>query len=560
MRLIAKTALLALLALAAFQRAGAQDWNEPGSWDTRAENDGMSKLELSAYGGGADKGVKADFDLTKPGHAYVVMRIAPEGKFDQKVPVVFNIKADAACTMELKMVDEAGTTYWKKIALKDKYKDWKRETIYLKDMQYAWGADQKFGKFKYFGIGFSGEPGTGGTVIFTGMGFGKKGEKTTMSDKNFRDRDANLGGFGFEQRRDKTLNPENPLVLEWLKVVQDQGSKEKQLLPSNDIGDTQAQTFNNALVAMAFIIEGEQERAERILDFFANAVKQDNEDKALQNFFYKGEARGFYQHVSILDYRDDGKSDRWMGDMCWLMLAYKYYDLEFKNHRYDKIEKLIMDLLKSWYKPAKVGGYLQHGWRSSDSKLHESYGHAEGNIDAYAVMKLCGEKKMAEDIRRWLDANLGDKAGMPLDLYTWRVQAEGRNYGWVLNKYVDGDTRFVKTLDFFGNKVKGVWHSPDEKVNNIWVDGVGQLACAYFEAGDWSRGNFYANQMDNYMVDRTIDGKLYKILPYGLTKEGGFEWIKFDKGFISCAAWYIFAKNQFNPMKLKYYHYENKSW
>ena len=110
--------------------------------------------------------------------------------------------------------------------------------------------------------------------------------------------------------------------------------------------------------------------------------------------------------------------------------------------------------------------------------------------------------------------------------------------------FPDEDLRYQKTLDFHGKQVKGVWHSPNESINNIWVDGVGHLACAFYEANDTTKGNFYANQMDNYLLDRTIDGKQYKILTYLLTDDGN------DRGSISCAAWYIFAKNQFNPMKL----------
>jgi hypothetical protein len=32
--------------------------------------------------------------------------------------------------------------------------------------------------------------------------------------------------------------------------------------------NNEAQTFNNALVAMAFLVKGERDRAERILDFY----------------------------------------------------------------------------------------------------------------------------------------------------------------------------------------------------------------------------------------------------------------------------------------------------
>ncbi len=65
---------------------------------------------------------------------------------------------------------------------------------------------------------------------------------------------------------------------------------DKKLLPSME--GSQFQTFNNSLVAIAYILKGEKERSERILDFFAEATDKENQSPTLQNFFYKGEARG----------------------------------------------------------------------------------------------------------------------------------------------------------------------------------------------------------------------------------------------------------------------------
>ncbi|MEN6384502.1 MAG: hypothetical protein ABFD79_04825, partial [Phycisphaerales bacterium] len=68
------------------------------------------------------------------------------------------------------------------------------------------------------------------------------------------DPNRELPGIGFAQRRSESMIPEDKLVLEYLKQVQDAGSKEKQLLPSQGIEDIEAQTFNNSLVVMAFIL------------------------------------------------------------------------------------------------------------------------------------------------------------------------------------------------------------------------------------------------------------------------------------------------------------------
>ncbi|MFH1369489.1 MAG: hypothetical protein ABII64_10245 [Elusimicrobiota bacterium] len=554
-----------IISLLAFSAASAADlnWDNPALWDTSGEIDGVSRISLSQFKENGTEGIRVDYELLKEEYGWVVMRLSPPGKWDPGVPFVFSIKADASCVLEIKMIDKSGANYVKRIPIKDKYREWTEVVVYFDNLEYGWGGDGKFVNLKYFAFAFSGPP-DNGTVWLSGVKYGKKGIKSSFGSRGgmIPDPNRNLPGYGFNQRQDRRLAPQNLRVLGWLKRVQDKGTPDKKLIPSADIEDTQIQTFNNALVAMAFIVEGEQERAERILDFFANATKPDNDDPTLQNFFYKGEARGFFQQVveNAGTYHDDENiSNRWMGDNAWLLIAYRYYDKEYNNHRYDKIEKLLKELLIFWYKPAKVGGYIQHGWRSGDSKLHEDYGHAEGNLDAYAALRLCGEKKISKKIRKWLDNELGSRTGLPLDNYTWRVLAKGRNYGYLLN-YVDHDLRYLKTIDHYGNKVKGVWHKPDDTVNNVWVDGVGQLACAFFVSGDWKKGNFYANQMDDYLIDRGIDDKVYKALPYTLNKQGGIDWVILDRGFASCAAWYIFAKNRFNPMRLNYYYYDNHAW
>jgi len=230
---------------------------------------------------------------------------------------VFKIKADAPSTLEIKMVDTDGSTFWKTLNAAGKYLDWTQVVVYVGNLDYAWGGDDKFGKMKYFGLALSGAK-SKGTIRLKEAGIGKPGMPASFAAGGVKlDPDWNKKGYGFDARRDEKLSPEDPLVLEWLKQVQDNASADKWMMPSMDVEDVNVQTFNNMLVAMAFILKGERERAERILDFYANAVKEDNEDQRLQNFFYKGEARGFYQDALIPSgsskaYYGGGKSDRWM--------------------------------------------------------------------------------------------------------------------------------------------------------------------------------------------------------------------------------------------------------
>jgi hypothetical protein len=364
-----------------------------------------------------------------------------------------------------------------------------------------------------------------------------------------------MPGYGTKQRRAEAMIAEDPLVLDWLKQVQDAGSPERKLLPSTLRSD-EAQTFNNALVAMAFIRRGERQRAERILDFFQQAARdRDNIDPTLQSFYLRGEARGFFQWVSMrgengaVAYHASPDVDRWMGDMAWLLFAYTDYQRSFRDHRYADIMAELKNLLESWYvdAPAGRGGYVQHGWRRGDSQLHENYGHHEGNIDCYAVFALSGERDIAEKIRVWLEDQLTGRNDLPLDLYAWRVLAYGGAHAKLLD-VPDFDLRYRKSVVFRSREIIGPYHGPGLGIDNIWFDGLGHLSCAYSAADNLPRANFYANQLDAAIIEQKIDGKTSHAIPYTARSSGDYAWVNVDEGFISVAAWYILAKHRFNPL------------
>lgn len=531
--------------------AVAQNWNDSNEWNIIQGN--SSFLKLSNFIEGDIEGIKAEFDLRNaPEESWVSMQLKPDQAFDPEVPIVFNLSANASCDLEIKMVDNDGTVYLRRIPMvNDRYKNWTPFVVYLGDLDFGWPKNnngdfkkfKQFEKFELFELAFTSKRNETGTVWITGAGFGTKGLNSSLFDKNI------------SLRRSEQPSPENPMVLEWLKAVQDNASPDGILLPSNGINHSIASTYDNSLVAMAFMLKGERERAERILDFYANATNICNRDPELQNFFYKGEARGFFQQVAIENitassrevkaYHVYGPSDRWLGDMCWLMLAYKYYEKKYDSQKYDRVECLLTGLLLSWYN--STGGYIESGWRKNgtlvDAHLHEKNkdGHPEANIDAYAVMMLYNESGIASNISKWLDNKLGFGSGYPLDHYTWR-NLSGETDDRVLS-YPDTDLRYMIALDYQGEKIMGVWDGFIENNNTIWVEGVGQLACAFYEAGDPEKGNYYANLMDRYLQNETIGGRQYVALTARIPKD--------PPTAASSTAWYVFAKNQFNPMKLK---------
>lgn len=425
---------------------------------------------------------------------------------------------------------------------------------------------------------------------------------------NVRDNQSETG-----ERRHTVLVPEDGLILENLKLLQDVSSPEQRLLSCQE--DNIGQTFNNSLVAMAFILKGEKERAERILDFYANSVDRDNVDRDLQNFYCAGEARGFYQSINLRNEGDksasyaSGLTDRWMGDLVWLTLAFKYYEKIFGfsfKPVYSAITKELLKLIVSFYQDdPNSGGYIQSGWRwgpyatrkrieelanqgtaisdfisrcgndspreeerelyqllkeaRNDDHLHEieAGGHHEGNIDCYALLRLIGEDEKAGRIAKWLDLEISrfkaNDWNVYLDHVSWRALACGRDFPALYEKLyiLENDDRFRKTVQFNGKKTVGFYHKADTDVNNLWNDGSGHMACAFYAAGDIEKGNFYANQMDNLIIDRIINGRHTHAIPYTANQSGPYGWVSLDKGFVSVSAWYIFAKNRFNPLDLR---------
>jgi hypothetical protein len=325
--------------------------------------------------------------------------------------------------------------------------------------------------------------------------------------------------------------------------------------------DNVAQTFNNALAAMCFTLKGEKERAERILDYFQAASVENNEAPRAQNFFYKGEARGFYQSVALSHawpkfpayHALDFQNDRWMGDMAWLFLAYHYYEKKYGDfERYARIKGLLGKLLNDYFKDLGDQGYVQHGWRSGDARLHENSGHHEGNIDAYAVFIAQGDTTKAAKIKKWLDTELGSRSGLPLDLYTWRAMAFGKEYEHVLKIPEATANGYKKTVRFRDKNVQGFFSAPAKEIQNIWTDGTAHMACAYYSVGQNRLGDLYTQELKKLLIDRgQSSGQVLRSLPYTLNQTGGYDWVDTNKGFTSCAVWYIFAKQRFNPLRME---------
>ncbi|HAH23596.1 MAG TPA: hypothetical protein DCL77_07540, partial [Prolixibacteraceae bacterium] len=413
---------------------------------------------VSNYMGLNGNGLLVNYTFPSLG-GWVNLEIPVGSSFTKSNPLVFFIySTNSTDNLEIKFIDQDGSVFMVKPSLGKYPGGWNHVTAYLSNTNYAWGGNTTFDIPSKFSLAISGSASSSGTVYFDEIGIGKPGLASSFLPTI--DPDSQLAGIGFAQRRDNAINPEDPLVLKYLEALQDQGTVAGNLVPTYLEG-AQAQTFNNCLVALAYLVKNEKERCERILDFYLNATDSANMDSLKQNFFYKGQARGFYQECDIHTLTAMGAKNRWIGDMAWLLITSKNYEKKYNSSRYDYLIQIIKDLFLSFYKDAATGGYIQHGWENGDANLHEDYGHHEGNIDCYVAMKLCGEDFYAHKIKIWLDSQLNGNTALPLDLYTWRVLAFGAMvdaYTSLLN-IPEYDFRYRKIINVNGMNVMGMYSS-----------------------------------------------------------------------------------------------------
>lgn len=504
---------------------------------------------VSNYNGINGNGLKVSYTFPASG-GWVNLEIPIGTTFTKSNPLVFFIyTSSASAYLEIKLIDNDGSVFYVKPSLSKYSGGWHHVTAYLDNTNYAWGGNTTFDTPSRFSLAISGSGAGSGTVYFDEIGIGKAGLASSFLPTI--DPDSELAGVGFAQRRDAAITPEDPLVLTYLKELQDQSTIAGNLVPTY-LGGSQAQTFNNCLVAMAFLVKNEKERAERILDFYLNATDSANMDQLKQNFFYHSEARGFFQECDIHTLKAMGAKNRWIGDMAWLLITCKNYQKKYSSDKYDYLILLIKDLFLSFYKEAGNGGYIQHGWENGDANLHESYGHHEGNIDCYVALKLCGEDFYAHKIKVWLDGQLDGNTALPLDLYTWRALAFGAMgdaYTSLLN-IPEYDFRYRKIVKVNGNDVMGMYSTPDISIQNFWNDGTGHISCAFQAFGDHQRGYFYANQMDALLVSQVIGSETTHGIPYTLNTQG-YPGVNPTVAVVSSSAWYILAKNGCNPFLSK---------
>jgi hypothetical protein len=325
------------------------------------------------------------------------------------------------------------------------------------------------------------------------------------------------------------------LIYNWLYAQQNINTG---LLPSQE--DSTASTYNNALAVIAFTLENNKKSlsAKKILDFY-------NQRRDSQEFIVGNEYRGFYQYRDSNTGEPSPNSNRWMGDNAWLLLAIQYYKASTGDAFYDEMAANIVELLKSLQRQDPQHSscsLIASGWENGDTVFNEN-GHTEGNLDAYKALSLVGETTLAEKVKCWLDYNNHNWKNGPLDIHAWRVLSLGLDYGFALN-----DTeQHKRNIKYSGKSVSGFMPYIDSS-DNIWSEGTGFMAVAFYKAGYKKLGNNYVANLKKLLFEPQSFKKTKTISYLALPDNVGYPWVDTTKGHVAGVCWYIFSIKRFDPI------------
>ncbi len=311
----------------------------------------------------------------------------------------------------------------------------------------------------------------------------------------------------------------------------------------------EAFTYDQALAAITYIFKGDLQKATDIFD-------------TCQGFYNSG-FDGFYESYNV-ENKSIIDSSRFAGPNAWMLEALIYYKAVTKNTTYDT----MMVGLANWLINLQdADGGIKKGYNTEGSAYTSK--STEHNLSCYSTFKnlyTLTENEtyntVANNIKSWLDTYMWilsesrfktgsdaastDKA---LDCYSFAVSSLGDSYASVLTG-AQNDFRTTKTCDLTGEDIDGfdAGGAYGEAVNKdaVWLEGTAQMALSFYEVADESSYNHFIAELEKTVVDlnENSQGMAYATNA-GTTYGGGI--MDSTNPCVSSVAWYIFAKNKFNP-------------
>lgn len=330
------------------------------------------------------------------------------------------------------------------------------------------------------------------------------------------------------------------------------------LLPSYE-GWADCFTYDQALACIAFVKHGDFKKARLILDFY--------------NKTYEGEIKKYGKFIGYSDaYKKNGAwGETWAaGPNAWLLIAIEQYTYYKKDLKYLELAKKIADWLISL--EAADGGIIG-GYYGNHEPM--TWIAAEHNFDCYTAFRdlgiLTGDDrylKVAKEIKLWLENgawnkeqnrfNMGkDNPNFATDLSSWAVLSLGKKYGptldFAIEKSLTKKLYKVKDVEIEGFDFGSTYeksHYPDKDA--VWLEGTGQMVLAFDRAGRIEEKNHFLAELDKTLT-QSPKYKNASGLPYATNKgtPAYGSWLMEDKPLcVSSTAWYIFAKENYNPFSM----------
>lgn len=342
-------------------------------------------------------------------------------------------------------------------------------------------------------------------------------------------------------------------------------------------------TYDNALAAMAFISDGQQEEAAKILDSLVFAAENDRwKNGRVRNAYVAGnissftgwseekKARlpGWYDAPAGAWYEDQYQTGSNVGNTAYAALALLQYDRVYGNEKYLQTAAAIMDWVIDECTPSAGPGFTAgyDGWPENGPETTYLYTNKsiEHNIDAYAAFLRLYEKtgeekyKAAADsalafIRSMYDASenlfyagtgsdgvTADTGSIALDAQVWSCMALGDEF----SPYKAS----LETVEKMRTAEGGYPFCLSNDNGGWWAEGTAFTAAMYRELGETEKAVSALDALVSIQLDNGLfPAATVEHLSTGIWLFTGEPWEYGSAPHIAPTAWFVMAVNGFNP-------------
>lgn len=301
--------------------------------------------------------------------------------------------------------------------------------------------------------------------------------------------------------------------------------------------------YDQALSAMVFLIYDQPDKAEAIFDFFQARI--DSELKADSGGFHQ------FRHWS----GNPVYKHQWLGDNAWLLIALNNYEARTGNTQYAALQAE----LEAWIRSLQIAnGALIAGY---DGNQRNNLLVSEGIIDAFNAVR--GYDTFHDKILSFLVAERWSANQQSITTGWAPYPAALDLHPWAYGIFEDFPEATLDEADKYYNEsfsiASKLWlkgYCFDEDRDNVWFEGSGQMAVAFYAAGrteDWHQ------QLQELQKGFIAGGKNKTLgLPYASngnsTRFGNdaLAEVEYSQPFVASNAWYLFALKGFDPFAVQY--------